>query len=100
MWWTVAPAYLALVVTLPAAGIGVLAFRRTARSEDVEARVREIEIESASRVQAAEVGLEYMKTSLAALQDQNMRQQGEIGELRGQLTDCRAERQMLAAEIA
>lgn len=100
MWWQAVSALGTLVFAIPAVVIGVLAFRRSSHAEDVERRVRDIEVEAASRVRAAEVGLEYMKTSLTALQDQNLRQQGEIGELRGQLTDCRDERRVQDARIA
>lgn len=53
-----------------------------------------------TRADAAGVGLEYLERALAAQQETITRQEGEIGELRGQLKDCRTERHAMAAEIA
>jgi chromosome segregation ATPase len=100
MWWQATAALGSLVIALPAVIIGVLAFRRTARSEEVEDRVQAIEAEARRRVDAAQVGLQYMERALAVQQAEITRQQGEIGELRGQLTACNGERDEMRAEIA
>jgi chromosome segregation ATPase len=100
VWWQVVSALGSLVVAGLAAVVGAAAFRRTSHAEDVEARVAAVEAEARARTDAAEVGLKYLERSLAAQRDEITRQEGEIGELRGQLTHCREERQAMAAEIA
>jgi chromosome segregation ATPase len=100
VWWQVVSAIGSLALAVPAATIGVLAFRRTAHADEIEDRVRAIEAEAEHRVAAAEVGLKYLERSLAAQQETITRQSGEIGELRGQLKDCRTEREDLAHQIA
>lgn len=89
MWWQALSALGSLAIAVPAVVIGVLAFRRTSHAEDV-----------GERAAAAEVGLKYLERSLAAQQDTITRQEGEIGELRGQLKECRDERQQLSTRIA
>ena len=100
MWWQIISAVGSVALAVPAATIGVLAFRRSSHADDVEERVRAIEADASSRVSAAEVGLKYLERSLAAQQETITRQSGEIGELRGLLRDCRHEREGLAGQIA
>lgn len=100
MWWQAVSALGSLVVALLGGAVGVVAFRRTSHAEDVEARVAAVEADAKARTDAAEVGLKYLERSLAAQQATITRQEGEIGELRGQLASCREERQAMAAEIA
>ena len=100
MWWQIVSAVGSIALAVPAATIGVLAFRRSSHADDVEERVRAIEADASSRVSAAEVGLKYLERSLAAQQVTITRQEGEIGELRGQLKDCRGEREALADQMA
>jgi hypothetical protein len=88
MWQAVA-AVGALVLAVPGAAIGVAGFVRSSRAEDAK-----------SRADAAGVGLEYLERALSALQETNLRQQGEIGALRGELKNCREEREALAEQIA
>lgn len=95
MWWQVAAALGALLLAIPGTVIGVIAFQRTARSDEAKRRAEEIDREVNRRVDAQQIGLGYMERALKSLQDQNLRQQGEIGELRGQLKDCRDEREAL-----
>lgn len=88
MWQAVA-AVAALVTAIAGGGVGIAGFVRSSRAEDAK-----------TRADAAGVGLEYLERALAALQETNLRQQGELGELRGQLKECRTEREAMAAEIA
>lgn len=87
MWQAVA-AIGALLLSIPATVIGVIGFYRSARAEDAK-----------GRADAAEVGLQYLREGLAAQQATITRQQGEIGELRGQLKVCHEERHVMAGEI-
>jgi hypothetical protein len=82
MWWQAGASIAAIITAVMGAGVGLAGYIRSAASS------------------AAATGLEYMERALQAQQDQIMRQQGEIGELRGQLQDCRAEREVLSQQIA
>lgn len=88
MWQTIVAAA-AVLVAIPGAGIGYAAFRRTAHVADV-----------ASTTAAQQVGLEYLTKSLEQQQSMIVHQEGLIGELRGALTSCKDERQILAEQIA
>lgn len=87
--WQTIVAVGGLVVTIPTAAVAYAGFRRTAHVADV-----------ATATAAQQVGLDYLKESLAIQQATILRQEGEIGALRGELKGCREERQVMAAEIA
>jgi septal ring factor EnvC (AmiA/AmiB activator) len=78
-----------LLVATPTAVVAAATFRRTARVADVQ-----------TATAAQQVGLDYLRESLATQQATIIRQEGEIGALRGELKGCREERQAMAAEIA
>lgn len=88
MWQTLVAAA-AVLVGVPTSAVAVAAFRRTAHVADV-----------AATTAAQQVGLDYMEKALATQQETIVRQQGEIGELRGELRSCRTERETLAADLA
>lgn len=88
MWQTVV-ALASPLVAVPTSVVAVLAFRRTARVADV-----------ASITEAQQVGLEYLRESLKLQQQTIVDQQGQIGELRGELRSCKHEREALAADLA
>jgi hypothetical protein len=87
--WQAAASIAALVTAVAGAGVGVAGFVRSARAEDAK-----------GRADAAGVGLEYLERALATQQAEIIRQEGEIGELRGQLKECREERAGLAVRLA
>lgn len=99
MWWQITAALGSLALAVPASVLGVLAFRRSSHQDDVEARIAAVESEAKARTDAAEVGLKYLERSLEAQQTTITQQAGEIGELRGQLKDCRGEREAMSAQI-
>jgi len=78
-----------LILAIPAAVVAYAAFRRSARAADVK-----------SSADASAVGLEYLRQSLQTQQELIVRQEGEIGELRGQLKSCKEERETMASQIA
>jgi predicted RNase H-like nuclease (RuvC/YqgF family) len=88
VWWQAVASIAGLASALTAFGLGVAAFVRSGRAEDAR-----------ERADAAGVGLKYLERSLAAQQDTITRQEGEIGELRGRLRECREERQAMAVKI-
>lgn len=88
MWETVI-AIGGLAVAVPTSVVAALSFRRTARVADVK-----------SITEAQQVGLDYLRESLKTQQETIVRQEGEIGELRGELKHCRTEREALAADLA
>ena len=87
MWQTIV-AFGGLVVAVPTSVVAALSFRRTARVADV-----------ATTTAAQQVGLSYLKESLAAQQVTIVHQEGLLGELRGELKSCRDERVALAGQI-
>ena len=88
MWQAVA-SIAAMCTAIVGGGLGIAGWFRSARADDAK-----------GRADAAGVGLEYLRESLRAQQDQIVRQEGEIGELRGQLRECRDERHQLAVRVA
>lgn len=98
MWQAVA-AVAALVTALAGGTVGLVGLVKSSRSDEARQRGAEVEREVSRRIDAQQVGLEYMERAMAALQQTNLRQQGEIGELRGQLTTCHDEREVMKAEI-
>jgi hypothetical protein len=82
VWWQVALPLGSLVIALPASVTAYLAFRRSSSAE------------------ASRVGLEYLRESLRFQQETIVRQEHEIGVVRGELNGCREERQIIAREIA
>ena len=88
MWQTII-AFSGLAVATPTSVVAALSFRRTARVADVK-----------SITEAQQVGLDYLRESLKTQQETIVRQEGEIGTLRGELKSCREERQAMAADIA
>lgn len=99
MWQAVA-AVAALVTALAGGTVGIAGFVRSSRTEEARQRADDVEREVNRRVDAQQVGLDYMQKAMAALQETNLRQQGEIGELRGQLKTCHDEREVMKAEIS
>lgn len=99
MWQAVA-AVAALVTALAGGTVGIAGFIRSSRTEEARQHADAVEREVGRRIDAQQVGLEYMQKALAALQETNTRQEGLIGELRGLLVTCGEERQELAAQIA
>ncbi len=88
MWQTFV-AVGSLLIAVPSAFVAAATFRRTAHVADVQ-----------TVTAAQQVGLDYMRESLKVQQETIVRQQGEIGELRGELRSCRTERETLAADLA
>ncbi len=88
MWWQIAAALGSLLVTVVAAGVSFAAFRRSARAEDAR-----------TSAEASKVGLDYLRESLKAQGETIVRQEGELGELRGELRSCRDERSALADRL-
>lgn len=88
MVWQTLVAAAAVIVAVPTAAVAVAAFRRTARVADVQ-----------SVTEAQQVGLEYLRESLKIQQQTIVEQQGQIGQLRGELKGCREERQTMAGQI-
>lgn len=97
--WQALVAIGTLVLTIPGVVIGTVAFQRSSRTEEAKEKADAVEREVTRRVDAQKVGLEYMERAMAALQQTNLRQQGEIGELRGLLVDCRTEREAMQRQI-
>lgn len=87
--WQTALAVAGLVLAAPTSVVAAATFKRTAHVADV-----------ASMTAAQEVGLSYMKESLAAQQQTIVSQQGQIGRLEGKLETCETERHALAEQIA
>jgi hypothetical protein len=87
--WQVVSSIGALALAVPAVFIGVAGYVRASRAEAAK-----------SRADAAQVGLGYLERALAAQQDTIVRQQGEIGELRGQLADCKQREDATQAQLA
>jgi hypothetical protein len=77
MWQAVA-SIASLVTALCGGGAGIVAFVRSAQKGRID----------------------YLHLTLQAQQDHLTRQEGEIGELRGQLKTCHDERQEMARQIA
>ena len=86
--WQALASIASLIGALAAGGVGVAAFVRSARAGDAK-----------ERADATGVGLDYLEKALAAQQVTITRQSGEIGEVRGQLVDCRNERQTMADQL-
>lgn len=83
----------AVITALSALGLGVAGFFRSARVEDAK-----------SSADASRVGLEWVKEGMATHERAMAeavrtmtRQEGLIGELRGELNNCRSEREAIAA---
>lgn len=87
--WPTLIAIGSLILAVPTAAVTAATFRRTAHVADVQ-----------TTTAAQQVGLDYMRESLKVQQETIVRQQGEIGELRGELRSCRTERETLAADLA
>lgn len=98
--WQAVTAVTALITALAGGTVGIAGFVRSSRTEEARERAETVEREVTRRVDAQQVGLDYMNQALHAQQETITRQQGEIGELRGQLAACREERQVQAEEIA
>jgi hypothetical protein len=86
--WQTVLALAGPLVAVPTSIVAVLAFRRTARVADVGAATA-----------AQQVGLDYLKESLKAQQETITRQEGQIGELRGELRHCHTERETQTVQI-
>jgi hypothetical protein len=87
--WQVVASFGALALAVPGVLLGVAGFVRASRATD-----------SKERADAAQVGLGYLERALKAQQDTIVRQQGEIGELRGQLVACRQREEATQAQLA
>jgi predicted RNase H-like nuclease (RuvC/YqgF family) len=94
--WQAVASLAGLASALTAFGLGLAAFVRSGRAEDARERADA----ASSSAAASQVGLEYLRESLRAQQETITRQEGEIGELRGRLRECREERQAMAVQIA
>jgi len=86
--WQAVTSVAALLTAVGGVVFAALAWSRGARSEDAR-----------RRADAAGVGLDYLREALAAQQETLVRQEGEIGALRGQLRECRDERHAMADQI-
>jgi septal ring factor EnvC (AmiA/AmiB activator) len=93
--WQAVASLAGLCSALTAFGLGLAAFVRSGRAEDARERADQ----ASSSAAASQVGLDYLRGALEAQQRTIVHQEGEIGELRGQLRECRAERHNLAATI-
>ncbi|HMG43934.1 MAG TPA: hypothetical protein VK611_21555 [Acidimicrobiales bacterium] len=87
--WQAAASVAALLTAIAGGSVGIAGFVRSARAEDAR-----------RSADATGVGLNYLEKALAALQTTITRQEGDLGELRGQLRGCTEERQAMSAEIA
>jgi predicted RNase H-like nuclease (RuvC/YqgF family) len=87
--WQAITAVAALITAVGGASLGAVGLVRSGRESGAK-----------ERAEAASVGLEYLERALATQQDTIVRQQGEIGELRGKLEHCESERHGLADQVA
>jgi hypothetical protein len=87
--WQAIPSILAAVIAVPGAFLAWAAFRRSARVEDAK-----------SSADASAVGLQFMKEALDRQEATILRQEGLIGELRGELNTCERDRDRQNDRIA
>lgn len=88
MLWQAVTSIAALVTGATGAALALAGWYRSAKAEDAK-----------SSADASKVGLEYLERALSQQQDTITHQQGQIGELAGQLKECRDERLELARQI-